>query len=552
MKKQLFEKIIFFITILLNIFFLLLVFGQFDEHETNIYIWSDTLYLPSIFKDLFVDGTGFGTWNLNGAPNFFPDMPLYFIINAFTDNFIIALFTFSLIQYLYLMLFSYLFIKAFFSKIPLYSISLGFLLMLLFFYITTIKNNFVVTFYIVSVSFHLSAYILTLVCAWQAALYFKSGKNKNLIIYALVAFLAALSDKLFLVIFSIPSLLWLILLTKKTYRKTIVIFISVSVVTVVLSITTYNLINLSKAVSFITTSGKTFQFGNTIDSYRVMFDQHWHYIKNLDTRGLTDVLALISFIISVILLISKRKILFSRSEISSSEFLELCYLLFFVGSVFLTFNAPAINGYYVGWAILRFNIYAIYLAILNFSFLSYVLIRYRNEAKRIILVPAVVLLICFALVHGILYGIKIKPVKGLSNFFSYCPEWVNDIDSACVANNLNYGISDYVFAKHFTMFSKQNKRIYSVHSNLRPWHHVTNEDWFYGGKKGKYSKPEFSFVILEKLDTNIVREKFTGHILDTIELKKHNLHLLITDPFIFERETKNIIYLPDSVVVVKP
>jgi hypothetical protein len=551
MKGKLLERIILIISLLLNVVFLLLVFGQLDEHEYNIYIWSDTLYLPSIFKDLFIDHTGFGTWNLNGAPNFFPDMPLYFIINAFTKNIIVALFTFSLIQYLYLLLFSWLFLKAFFPKIPLYSISLGFLLMLLFFFITTIKNNFVVTFYIISVSFHLSAYILTLVCAWQSALYFRNGKNKNLIIYAIIAFLAALSDKLFIVIFSIPALSWLFLLSKKEYRKKLLVFFSASVITVIAAIVSYNIINLSKALEFISTSGKTFQFNNILDSYRIMFDQHWHYISNFDVRGITDLLALASFMATIYLLFRKRKLIFSKAEIEKNDFLELCYLLFFAGSVFLTFNAPAINGYYVGWAILRFNIYAIYLSILNFSFLAFVLVRYNAKFKNMIVIPVLVLLILFSVAHASSYTIKTKPVKGLRDFFHYQPRWVNEIDSVCQTKDVHYGVADYANAKHFTMFSKYNNRIYSVHFNLCPWHHVTNEDWFYGGEKGKFSKPEFRFVITQRLDSSELKKKLVGHIIDTVVLKRQQVDVIITDPFIFERGTKNLIFLKNTVPINK-
>jgi hypothetical protein len=340
------------------------------------------------------------------------------------------------------------------------------------------------------------------------------------------------------------------MLSKKAYRKSLLIITLVTFVTGILSIITYNLINLSSAISFITTSGKTFQFNNAVDSYKVMFEQHWTYIKNLDIRGLVAILSLISFFISVELIFSKRKILFSKTAIDKTEFLEICYLLFFTGSVFLTFNAPAINGYYVGWAILRFNVYALYLSVLNFSFISYILIRNFNKAEKIVIVPLIILLTGFAIFHGALYSVKTKTPKGLDNFFNYTPGWVTAIDSVCVARDLDYGVSEYVFAKHFTMFSKHDKRIYTVHTNLRPWHHVTNEDWYYGGVKGKFSKPEFKFIITEKLETEKIYNKLQNYIVDTIELKEHGLHILITEPFIFERDTKDIIMLNDSVRII--
>lgn len=549
MNNRLLNRIILFASFILNVLFIFLVFGQLDKHEINIYIWSDTLYLPSIFKDLFIDGTGFGTWNLNGAPNFFPDMLLYFIINAFTDNFIVALFTFSLIQYTYLLLFSYLFIKAFFPKMPLYIASVGLLLMLLFLFITTLTNNFIYTFLLVSVSFHLSAYILTLVCAWLSAMYFRTGKKKNIIAFAILGFLAVLSDKLFMIIFTIPSLLWLVFIFRKEYRKRLIIFFSVSALSVFLAITTYNLLNTSSFLSFIPISGKTFQFSNLISSYQVMLGQHGTYLKLLDTRGLVDILALVSFVVFVWALIIKRKQLFSRKEITINNFLEICFLLFVVGSAFLTFNMPAINGYYVSWALLRYNVYALILLILGYSYLSFLLARNYEKSVRYIILPFIFLFIGFTLVHGISYARKIKPVKGMHQFTHFSPEWVQAIDSVCAEYHVQYGLSEYVYAKHFTMFSKHNNRIYAVYQNLRPWHHVTNEDWFYGSHKGKFAKPEFRFIVTTNLDRDGAAKKFKDHVLDTVSIKKHDLELWITEPFVLERGTKNILFLNDSTYV---
>jgi hypothetical protein len=549
MNSKILNRVILFLSFLLNVVFVFLVFGQIDEHEIGIYIWSDTLYLPSIFKDLFIDGTGFGTWNLNGAPNFFPDIILYFIINTFTDNFIVALFVFSLIQYTYILLFSYLFIRAFFPKMPLYIVSVGLLMMLLFLFITTLVNNFTLTFLLVSVSFHLSAYVLTLVCAWQVAMYFRTEKKKHIIIYAVVSYLAALSDKLFIIIFSIPALLWLIFLLKKQLRRRILIFTSVSIFTVVVSVITYNLLNISSFLSFVTISGKTFQFENMIDSYRVLFEQHGRYIQLMDTRGLVDILALISLVVSLAILMTKRKVLFSKEVIDQSTFLELSFLIFIIGSSLLTFNAPAINGYYVSWALIRFNIYAIILLILNYSYLFYKLANWKEKSILRVILPAILLFIGFTVVHGISYSIKTKPKQGLSNFFQYHPEWVQAIDSVCVVHNIQYGLSEYVYAKHFTMFSEHDNRIYATHPNLRPWHHVTNEDWFYGSHKGKFAKPEFRFIITNKMEKEKIHNKFSGRITDTVFLERHNLEIVITEPFILERKTKNILFLNDSTYV---
>jgi len=52
------NKVIFTISILLNIIFIIFVFANLNEHQIYTYLNSDTLYLPSIFKDLFIDKSG--------------------------------------------------------------------------------------------------------------------------------------------------------------------------------------------------------------------------------------------------------------------------------------------------------------------------------------------------------------------------------------------------------------------------------------------------------------------------------------------------------------
>ncbi|MBN1988939.1 MAG: hypothetical protein JW783_06080 [Bacteroidales bacterium] len=45
------------LSLLLIVLFSLLVFSVLTPQQVSVYINSDTLYLPSIFRDIFVDGT---------------------------------------------------------------------------------------------------------------------------------------------------------------------------------------------------------------------------------------------------------------------------------------------------------------------------------------------------------------------------------------------------------------------------------------------------------------------------------------------------------------
>ncbi len=66
----------------------------FLTHSLSIrhFFTGDTLYLSALFRDFFEDGGSFFDWYLPGAPYFFPDMALYFPIKAiFSDTYFSAL-----------------------------------------------------------------------------------------------------------------------------------------------------------------------------------------------------------------------------------------------------------------------------------------------------------------------------------------------------------------------------------------------------------------------------------------------------------------------------
>ena len=90
----------FWTGIVLSIGFLLIIFSDIgDTSLTRFYLSSDKIYHPIIFQDIFLDGTGINGWHLNGAPNFFPDMFIYFILMGVLRDPLVTDFVFSLLQY---------------------------------------------------------------------------------------------------------------------------------------------------------------------------------------------------------------------------------------------------------------------------------------------------------------------------------------------------------------------------------------------------------------------------------------------------------------------
>ena len=93
---------LYFTSLILVVFLILSIFSTLDEQSYNWFFSTDTLYLPSIYKDLFIDGGTLDGWHFNPAPNFFPDMLVYFLLMFITGSFLLSTAFFAVMQYVFI------------------------------------------------------------------------------------------------------------------------------------------------------------------------------------------------------------------------------------------------------------------------------------------------------------------------------------------------------------------------------------------------------------------------------------------------------------------
>ena len=65
---------------------LLAVSHYLASHSAEILFHSDMLYLPAIYRDIWIDGNSLFAWSFTPAPYFFPDMSLYFLLHWITGD----------------------------------------------------------------------------------------------------------------------------------------------------------------------------------------------------------------------------------------------------------------------------------------------------------------------------------------------------------------------------------------------------------------------------------------------------------------------------------
>jgi len=533
-RHDLKEKLIWLLSVAVSLVMILEVFSVLTEQEIYVYFNSDTLYLPSIFRDLFIDHSGLGGWHLNGAPNFFPDMAFYFLVNTLFPDFRVAMLAYSVLQYLGIMLLVRWLFRTVAPAISESELALANLVMLVIFLVTFYPGDFTFTLYLLSISYHLGAFIMALLALIFTFRYLGPGNRSSLPLLFLITITGVVNDKLFIAMYVLPLFSFLLFLYAPSLRKKLLLLTGNAVVATVVGTTIYNGIKHSGYVHIISLSWKFMNFDNIPSSFHTMTGQHLTYLRSFDFRSLTVILSILSFLITLVFTFRYLRNFFRQRSLPEEDLLPALYLTFSLVFWVVVLATPVINGSYVGYAILRYNIYAIYLSLFNYGMLFHLWKKQRGwrfspRPEKAVLIT----LFVFALLPGV------RPLfsGGLKKITRHYPAIAKEMDELAAKEDLHYGLATYWHAKYITMFSSRGLRIYTVFEDLKPWYHVTNEHWYHPGGKGRYGNPAFTFVMMDGMDTLSVKEKL-GPPLRTLPFRGSSIALF--PPFCFDEQKKPV------------
>lgn len=181
-----------------------LAFAGATENDLSFFFTSDTLYLPALYRDLFHDGGSLLGWFLNPAPNFFPDMGSYFLLNALCGRFVLASYAYPMVQFVIIALL----LRAIGRRagsLDDRQAALGTMAMAAL-PLAGIAGDFPFAFQFLVNSFHMGAFVNTLLCTWLALRTIERSRKHGMML-AIVVLIATLSDKLFWVTFIAPCVL---------------------------------------------------------------------------------------------------------------------------------------------------------------------------------------------------------------------------------------------------------------------------------------------------------------------------------------------------------
>ena len=514
-----------------------------ERPAIRLFVNSDALYMPSIYQDLFVHHSGLSVWHLNGAPNFFPEMLLFFSLMAVLKSTTLTVMVYGVAQMfliLYLMDRFLHLADVHISKITRYLVLLCFLLFPLS---AVLDEGYLIPAQLLLAGYHAGFFFNSLLAAILALSYLKYGSRRILLILGLLTFAAIISDKLFIMGFVAPAILFSLLhLLQKGKKLRFLNLIALVGLTTLLALFTYRMLNFTAAIDMISTGTKMFRFEQIPEA----MSNFLHHMKSVIIEYPTQrmlVFATLLFILGapVYLIIYLSSYLARRMNPGmENSYALMVYLFLFV---FLIIFTPIINGYYIGRSLIRYNYAGLVMGTTGFVYLLAVLLSkytaplwFKKYFTTVCSTGLIILLLVL--------GVKNQAWKGLRNYVNYYPEDVRILDELKSEHGLKYGLGEYWQAKYSTMFSRNHLRLYSVSDgSFQPSYHVTNENWFHDGGKGSHANPTFNFLETSAFSDTEKLKKLFGEHIDTIYNQKDLLVIKVPD-FKLERESREI-YLLD-------
>jgi hypothetical protein len=488
------EKTIYCLTVIISVFFIVSLFSVLtsDTNYINIFFNSDTLYLPSLYKDIFVDRHGLNGWEFNTAPNFFPDMIVYFLLMFLLKSFILSSFVFPLLQYgMILFLVKKLFQLIFPSGAWLFA-SLANILLLMIFCVTFSSHDFCFTFYMVSNAYHTGAFVMALACLLLFFMYLHSRKKIILLAFPLITGLCIVSDNLFMVLFSLPMVSLLCLYRQPALRNSILRFTVMNISGVIIGMACYALLRQQKIFSIASLHSTFLDMHNMGSSFHLLMKHMWIYLSAWDLRSLILILSLFSLLLLVVLCFDHR----TKRE----EFLYFrAYCVFAVVFTIFVFFAPVLNGSYINWGTLRYNIYVFYFTPVHISMIAAFFFHHSKRKNKLRSILKVILMAGVSV--ALFFCVKGFSGNGLRSYFSFYPDRAKCMDDFAQRKKLHHGIATYWVAKYVTMFSKYGVKVYPVFDDLSPNLHVTNKWWFYG------DDAVFDFIIVNDFPESTLKDE---------------------------------------------
>jgi hypothetical protein len=526
MKNQL---LFYLFSLLVLGLLLLMMFASFDYkndghlNSFHVLTHSDATLLYQFSKDFLQHPACINDWNFGTNFYIFPNLIIMLVMTFLFTNPSFALFS-SAVSLFFLLIFSinFLFNKVF-NGISKYSLIISnFMLSALIVYAIIIKDFVYITSNLFS-PYHLGAFINSIIGLILILSYLKSKHLKNIIFLLVLSVIAIVSDRIFIVYFIIPVILTFltILLFKKYQRRReyliILLYVIISGCLGYLIhefIVKWNILKLDRIPSAP---------NNTANSFKLFFQNLYIISTAHGINILIMSIALISIIFSTI--ISLRKLFINNQILSGKSENILVYFLFMFYFLIVVIPAPCIKGIYFDMSTLRYNIFPIYLALLNTGLLfEYFFVNVKNGLKYLAIIS-----ICLVLIYIAFLSInlnRLNPFSSIAKIRNYYPSLAKSADELSEKYHVKYGLGCYWDARFITVFSKQNVRVNIVKYPFDPVRYTCNSYYYYTDYIKK-NPVVYNFVVLNCLDdTSRIYKIFDRQSIKKVKIDDNEFYLL--------------------------
>ena len=436
------------------------------QADTWMLFFTDVLYIPAIYHDLFILKNSFSGWALTPAPYFFPDMPLYAIARFLTGSMVGAVTLSGVVQFV-LLYAGFVRLVALWQK-ELAGVSLAFL------FVSVAVFYFQPFYTLYLLSMHSGVFLVFVWLTWFY--YSQAGKfnKRQSILFFIVLSLSVFSDRL--MILYIAALFFTEISDRFRFKNFAGSLFSVfrskpgGIIVVFLYpvLTGLLLLGMLKSVMHVSLPAKI----PTIISASV-------FTKTIVEFSVESpmVMAVIvfSFLYHLYMFAGKKDTGFRRK-------IHLLSILLFV----LAASVPVATGVFMDKYSIRYLVGTlVFVTVLAISDISFS--------------PVVQLTLAAMLVAAGI--VKMDGLPNPERLYNRYPGKVSCLDNLAGDEGFRYGLSDYWNAKYISLFSRKNLWVDQInYTDLSPVNILNNRNWYMGKK--------YRFIVTEGLNRDEILKKY--------------------------------------------
>jgi hypothetical protein len=491
--------------------------------------YGDTLFLESLFVDLFEDGGHWSSWSQTTSPAYIPDLPLYFIAYHSLD--------YTMDRLFFVTFFQVMMVCAAMLFIVKYAV--GELRLLPKFIIFAIYATFIFSFYryymwlfLNGSNFLMDSHIFTLLSLGLLLKMYREEKRRDWVLLALSVVIGILNGKAYLIWFFAPALATLGVCMAVQYyfrnprfRTSAAMFGVIAASAVASSIIgpmisrwdTLSMVGRGR-FNILEAFNSLAPFGNILLELmmgsRPMY-AFWFALWIIGmAAGLYALVTMTRHYCFMVEGANKLPILSFLARMPTPQsgarnqfpwYFLVLFTLIMVPANFLIVTA---SGEFYNYEGLRYYQIAVTMPFLVLAGFVHMYFPKLSESRWTRYVIYVALTLCLALFLWNFRSLKPRDltIDEVRNHKSvYEMEFAQCIDDHKEEYGLKYGLGDFWIAKSTSLLSKKGVRIYPIYGSWysEAYFYMNNMDWFLGAPDSRHPNPEYNFLAATAIDFDI-------------------------------------------------